>query len=344
MADLTQAVAESHRLAPHQTGASKRSIRAAGGPGSGNFGHAGRPGQVGGSAPRRGGRLVGIHSQLYGEGVGTRVFGEGKQDAIFELGRSLIKELPEGSYVMSVATTGNSLAETLTKIGREGDAAVQIRIHSTTKNEKGAYNTDIERVFYRNAEGKLEVEHFIFVLPEAAQGRGIGKDIMSRQLEFYDKIGVSTIKTKANVDVGGYAWAKYGFKLDDPEFEPNVAHDFNFTLKNIVEAHRRSDGSLDPKVVWAVADNSYGKRALIGKEWRGRLDLDDTEAMQRVRKYVEKPSRLRAAIETEKDANGDGGESSASLASDRGNEFCVRYSDGRYSDAELWSELLNEEF
>lgn len=61
MADLTLEVALSHVLAPHQTGASathppedpksiRKSKRALGGPGSGNFNHAGRPGEVGGSA------------------------------------------------------------------------------------------------------------------------------------------------------------------------------------------------------------------------------------------------------------------------------------------------------
>lgn len=53
MADLTLEVAASHRLAPHQTGHSKYEEdepRTAGGPGSGNFGHAGRPGEIGGSA------------------------------------------------------------------------------------------------------------------------------------------------------------------------------------------------------------------------------------------------------------------------------------------------------
>lgn len=55
MADLTREVALSHLGAPHQTGHSKRVKafaipRAAGGKGSGNFGHAGRPGEQGGSA------------------------------------------------------------------------------------------------------------------------------------------------------------------------------------------------------------------------------------------------------------------------------------------------------
>jgi predicted ABC-type ATPase len=48
VADLTLEVAESHVLAPHQTGC--REVRALGGKGSGNFGHKGRPGEVGGSA------------------------------------------------------------------------------------------------------------------------------------------------------------------------------------------------------------------------------------------------------------------------------------------------------
>jgi len=45
-------------------------MRGAGGPGSGNFGHAGRPGEVGGSAPSSGGGDAGGTPDS--EGVGTR--------------------------------------------------------------------------------------------------------------------------------------------------------------------------------------------------------------------------------------------------------------------------------
>jgi hypothetical protein len=71
----------------------KRGIKSAigevikGGPGSGNFGHAGRPGQIGGSAsgegsatPRGGREFWGFNPMMSGEGHGTakKLFGEGK--------------------------------------------------------------------------------------------------------------------------------------------------------------------------------------------------------------------------------------------------------------------------
>ena len=64
MADLTSALAESFRSGRHQAGGDatrerqrKLALRDLGGPGSGNFGHAGRPGQEGGSAARKGDEL-----------------------------------------------------------------------------------------------------------------------------------------------------------------------------------------------------------------------------------------------------------------------------------------------
>jgi hypothetical protein len=43
------------------------------------------------------------------------------------------------------------------------------------------------------------------------QGHGIGKEVLARNVEFYQKIGLDQVDVHANIDVGGYAWAKYGY-------------------------------------------------------------------------------------------------------------------------------------
>jgi hypothetical protein len=46
---------------------------------------------------------------------------------------------------------------------------------------------------------------------KAARHTGIGKTILAGNIETYQKLGIEKVDVNAGLDVGGYAWAKYGY-------------------------------------------------------------------------------------------------------------------------------------
>jgi hypothetical protein len=50
-----------------------------------------------------------------------------------------------------------------------------------------------------------------FALDKSTRGSDIGKNLLAGNVETYRELGVEKVKVFANIDVGGYAWAKYGY-------------------------------------------------------------------------------------------------------------------------------------
>ena len=50
-----------------------------------------------------------------------------------------------------------------------------------------------------------------FKLERAATKSDIGKKMLAGNVETYQKLGIEKVSVTANIDVGGYAWAKYGY-------------------------------------------------------------------------------------------------------------------------------------
>ena len=48
-------------------------------------------------------------------------------------------------------------------------------------------------------------------LKKSAEGKGIAKKLMKGNMEIYRKLGLEKVKVRANIDVGGYSWARYGY-------------------------------------------------------------------------------------------------------------------------------------
>jgi len=145
------------------------------------------------------------------------------------------------------------------------------------------------------------VSHEYFKL--ADQGAGTAKRVMLNQVALYRELDFKEITMHANIDVGGYAWAKYGFvptpeswrklhihilqKLKQLEAEiPNFPQNLRNDIIEIL-------ASNDPKSLWTIADlkdtingQSIAKLLLLGSDWYGTMDLLDSETTERFIKYV----------------------------------------------------------
>jgi hypothetical protein len=127
---------------------------------------------------------------------------------------------------------------------------------------------------------------------KSQQGKGIVKDFFKKSLANWDRHGIKEVLLLADIDVGGYAWAKYGFDFATAGTKRKFVENFKKKIGNELEA------PLDEsqfKHSWDIANavltnyngphgNKIGKEFLLdytGKEqkdgsrngWYGELDL-----------------------------------------------------------------------
>jgi hypothetical protein len=142
---------------------------------------------------------------------------------------------------------------------------------------------------------------------DKARGGGFVKQMTANQIDLYLKMGIERVELYANIDVGGYAWAKYGW-LPDPARWPTTAWGLGTRLRllasnldkdtlAVVQAHLNDP---DPRAIWDLSDiktpwqhrdwdpkiNTVGKAMLSGNNWEGTLLLNNEQQMARFNDYV----------------------------------------------------------
>ncbi len=121
-------------------------------------------------------------------------------------------------------------------------------------------------------------------LDEDIQGQGFGVRYLERLKDAYRNHGIQRLDLTANVDVGGYSWARAGFDFADTESRRKLA-------EYAVEAARRFNPSVQAKIRAVAADPFAtpiefamvgwepgagvwpGKRVMLGSSWRGTMAL-----------------------------------------------------------------------
>jgi hypothetical protein len=140
--------------------------------------------------------------------------------------------------------------------------------------------------------------HGYFELNKSAQAAGIGKDILKSNFDHYAKSGINEVSLTANISVGGYAWAKYGFVPSEwswNRLQPGLGR----WLEDIhlPDSVRKAVTDIiqnpDPRSIWKIADMTYpvgnttlGKKLLLGTNWSGKFNLKDPAMMERFNSYV----------------------------------------------------------
>lgn len=188
----------------------------------------------------------------------------------------------------------------------------------------------ISRKFTRETDGTLRVEHCYFSvrkkqLPDGkwvTDNNGGGKALFRTSLGAYMALGVKRVDVHANIDVGGYAWAKFGFKINktgpgnwnslrgdilsfgfgnNNSGAPVVTRRADFTYHLAKFAHDISPEALvklkkilndpNPNAMFALSDFkdgevSVGKNLLLLSNWYGTLDLTDPAQKRRCLAYI----------------------------------------------------------
>lgn len=154
--------------------------------------------------------------------------------------------------------------------------------------EGGGVN--LSRMFFVDGDGRKVVDHYRFTLPKELQGKGISKQVFKALYEQYKIAGVERIEVYANIDVGGYTWARYGFCVKERN---DVVSAIRFTalthkqeerIMAIVDEHFAT--SSDPFPMNKIARLPYGKKALLGGDWKGVLDLTNAQQRNMFERYL----------------------------------------------------------
>ena len=152
----------------------------------------------------------------------------------------------------------------------------------------------VARSFYHNGKD-LGVYHNMFAIKEELQGRGTSRAVLGAFLEQYENMGVKEIALQANLEVGAYAWAQYGFKTmkQDVDYIISRAADNSVLPKSALDDARRivddfykhhSETEMFPMKY--LSSQAYGKDLLMGESWQGQLDLTDKSALKMFKRYI----------------------------------------------------------
>ncbi len=172
----------------------KKKLYKKGGAGSGHFGHAGRPGEVGGSTP--------------GEGGGST---ETTPNVVVDTSK-LSKPLKDyGLRESDLKSTFDVIGDESKLTISDDDEKVYIDCKWKSKGEdagtfEGSYNKQT-KAFYLS----------LFRLDESVQDKGSAKDILNTvESELAHKFGAEKSELYADISIGTYAWARegYDFKSD----------------------------------------------------------------------------------------------------------------------------------
>lgn len=197
--------------------------------------------------------------------------------------------------------------------GKKGKIQIQMTMQNTVEmiyENKGVY---IERLFEADHKGNLSVDHFKFELDKNLQNKGYAKTVLKSYYEQYKKSGIDDIKTLANMNVGGYAWAKYGFEMMDQssvldfiENNLNAAENssnpgtlerawekYGDDVNELVEKYYNKHKDFEPFPMRLIANlhnqygNNIGKDLLLGTQWDAELNLKDNTSRMIFERYLD---------------------------------------------------------
>jgi GNAT superfamily N-acetyltransferase len=148
----------------------------------------------------------------------------------------------------------------------------RVKMSWTLVDANGAHVGSLSRQVRRLPDGPVVVENTFFGLTPEAQGGGLANNLAARLEDWYRRSGVTAVVVHANIDVGGYTWARQGFEWD-PEIQGWA------DVKRLLQRFWEYASARDQVDLWRAAvennkDNpdawpSPYELAMFG--WEGRL-------------------------------------------------------------------------
>lgn len=182
--------------------------------------------------------------------------------------------------------------QSLTELGEQYGIELTVSKVSISENSfklkfKGTQGFELERTFENTPDG-VNVYHDLFEIDEQIQGKGLSKKLFRLLYKQYQRMGVKRLDVFANINIGGYTWARYGFMAIDKNGAMNAiirhrkeAHDFieDYYNKNNLPA-------TAPFPMRLISEQPWGREALIGGFWEGFIDLTDQSQREVFENYI----------------------------------------------------------
>lgn len=146
----------------------------------------------------------------------------------------------------------------------------------------------LDRSFIKDGEKRIVIHNW-FELPPEIQGKGISKQIMKSLFQQYENMGIDEVELTANMDVGGYAWAKYGFstsKLAATNIVKKGLETGKITKTQYDEVMSIIELEGENVRMNFIAQLPYGQKLLKGSKWRGFFNMHDKERLKYFHDYV----------------------------------------------------------
>lgn len=126
------------------------------------------------------------------------------------------------------------------------------------------------------------------------QGKGFAKEVMKEYLDSMLQMNVKQIDIFANKDVGGYAWAKFGFSANSRDEVEILLAQYGSRLSSanlanaekLVADYYKSFPDAVTFPMKLLADKPYGRKLLLESSWNGKLDLTNKEELAKVYDYI----------------------------------------------------------
>lgn len=165
----------------------------------------------------------------------------------------------------------------------------RIRIIAKKKNLESVIRADgdgfeFTRRFWIDSDGLKHVEHEYFTVDDQYQGKGFSKTVLRAFYQEYRAIGIADIEVHANINVGGYTWAKFGFQAKSRDDVVSAINWGQLTkaeddyIGGLIDNWYKTRSYSEPFPMKKIADLTYGRKALLGRDWHGVINLrDDTQ-------------------------------------------------------------------
>lgn len=150
--------------------------------------------------------------------------------------------------------------------------------------------------------GSKTVSNDLFEVARSFQKSGVGKTALRNQTEIWEHVGMERMTVHANIDVGGYAWARYGYVPDADDWmdlKEAMMEEFleikdKITNKGmvemVIEVLEKSRNPEDIRFIAGlktdVGGEPLGKYLLLGSDWSGVLDLKNPKTHRIFKSYI----------------------------------------------------------
>jgi hypothetical protein len=144
---------------------------------------------------------------------------------------------------------------------------------------------------FKTENGEKAVHHDYFSIPKDLQGKGLSKKVFKALYKQYRNAGVTKMDVYANIDVGGYTWARYGFTASQADVKRildkgGIAPDDMNIAESIVSDFFKVNPPNTLFPMNLLTGKTWSEKLLKGKYWYGFLDLKNKTQRDVFENYI----------------------------------------------------------